>query len=219
MEVSCDLLGHLSTIQKQNAERGVAHTKSPHQKTKLKWANPKSFGFCSFVSLIIIVFIFTIGVDSRGFCLQDRLSISMFSEKFSKGCKKNYSYETNHCECLDAASWQWTLPYAVNEFLAKRNIPVPQPSYSSDFSSCKYFSFQSLKKHLKRHHFEAIDSIKKYIMDQVKQSRVSEFQHCYEEWENCLKICVVSQRNYLKVIKYRYNLFVNECFYLIILIT
>jgi len=41
-----------------------------------------------------------------------------------------------------------------------------------------------------------VENIKKAATDQLKAILVSDFQRCYEEWEQCLRRCVTSQGNY-----------------------
>ena len=91
--------------------------------------------------------------------------------------------ETSHRENLNVASDNAPSHTAlsVNEFWAKKNITlVPKPPYSPDLSSCDYFLFPILKKHLKEHIFRTIENIKKFVTEQLKEIPVSEFQHCYE---------------------------------------
>lgn len=89
--------------------------------------------------------------------------------------------------------------FSITEFLTRKNIPVvPQPPYSPDLSPCDFFLFPKLKSCLKGHHFGTIENIKKNVTDQLKDIPVSDFQHCYEEWENRMKRCVASQGNYFE---------------------
>lgn len=105
--------------------------------------------------------------------------------------KDNWMLHHDNAPCHTALS--------INEFLAKKNIPVvPQPPYSPDLSPCDFFLFPNLKRHLKGHHFGTVENIKKNVTDQLKDIPVSEFQRCYEEWENRLKRCVASQGNYFE---------------------
>jgi transposase len=73
---------------------------------------------------------------------------------------------------------------SVIEFLAKKGIPVvPQPPYSPDLSPCDLFLFPKLKFHLKWRHFGTVENTEKAVTDQLKAIPVSDYQHCYEEWE------------------------------------
>ena len=101
----------------------------------------------------------------------------------------NWMFRHNNAPCLMAIS-------AV-EFLAKKGIPVvPQPPYSSDMSPCDFCLFQKLKFHLKGLHFVMVENIEKSVTYQLKGIPVSNFQRCYEEWEQRLQRCVASQGNY-----------------------
>ncbi|EFN73732.1 hypothetical protein EAG_03061, partial [Camponotus floridanus] len=88
--------------------------------------------------------------------------------------------------------------FSITEFLARKNISVvPQPPYSPDLSSCDFILFLILKTHLKGH-FDTTENVKAAVTNQLKAIRVSEFQHCYEDWKHRLKRYVVSQRNYFE---------------------
>jgi len=88
---------------------------------------------------------------------------------------------------------------SVIEFLAKKGIPVvPQPPYSPDLSPCDFVLFPKLKFHLKGHHFWTVENIEKAVTDQLKAIPASDYQRCYEEWEQRLRRCVASQGNYFE---------------------
>jgi len=101
----------------------------------------------------------------------------------------NWMFYRDNVPCHTAIS--------VIEFLAKKGIlVVPQPPYSHDLSPCDYFLFPKLKFHLKGRHFGTVENIEKAVTDQLKAIRVSDYQRCYEEWEQRLRRCVASQGNY-----------------------
>ena len=87
----------------------------------------------------------------------------------------------------------------VIKFLAKNSIPaVPQPPYSPDLSLCDFVLFPKLKFYIKGRYFGIVQNIEKAVTDKLKAIPVSDFQRCYEEWEQRLQRCVVSQRNYFE---------------------
>ena len=43
-----------------------------------------------------------------------------------------------------------------------------------------------------------VENIEKAVTDQLKAIPVSDFQRCYEEWEQRLRRSVASQENYLE---------------------
>jgi len=43
-----------------------------------------------------------------------------------------------------------------------------------------------------------VENIEKTVTDQLKAIPVSDYQRCYEEWEQCLRGCVASQWNYFE---------------------
>ena len=104
--------------------------------------------------------------------------------------KNNWMLHHDNAPCHMAIS--------VIECLAKQCIPVvPQPPYSPDLSPCDFFLFPKLKFYLKGRHFGTVENIEKAVTDQLKAILVSDYQHCYEEWE-CLRRCVASQGNYFE---------------------
>ena len=58
--------------------------------------------------------------------------------------------------------------------------------------------FPKLKFHLKGRHFGTVENIEKVVTDQLKAIPVSDYQLCYEDWEQSLRRCVASQGNYLE---------------------
>jgi len=88
---------------------------------------------------------------------------------------------------------------SVIECLAKKEIPVvPQPPYSPDLSPCDFFLLTKLKFYLKGRHFRKVENIKKAVTDKLKAIPVSDFQRCYEEWEQRPRRYVASQGNYFE---------------------
>ena len=43
-----------------------------------------------------------------------------------------------------------------------------------------------------------VENIEKALTDQLKAIPVSDYQRCYEEWEQRLRRCVASQGNYFE---------------------
>ena len=81
----------------------------------------------------------------------------------------------------------------------RKNIPVvPQYPYSPDLSPCDFFLFPRLKHHLKGRHFGTLDNIQKRITGELKGIPAEAFQHCYEQWKQRLRRCVVAQGNYFE---------------------
>jgi len=79
-------------------------------------------------------------------------------------------------------------------FWQKKSIPVvPQPPYSPDLSPCDFFLFPWLKNHLKGRHFGTLDNVQKIVTNELEA-----FQHCYEQWKQCLHRCVAAQGNYFE---------------------
>jgi len=88
---------------------------------------------------------------------------------------------------------------SINEFLAEKSVPVvPQPPYSPDLSPCDFFLFPRLKNHLKGCHFGTLDNIQNSVTGELKAIPAEAFQHCYEQWKQCLCRCVAAQGNYFE---------------------
>ena len=103
----------------------------------------------------------------------------------------NWMLHHNNAPCHMAIS--------VIEFLTKKGIPVvPHTPYSPDLSPCDFFLFPKLKFYLKGRHFEKVENTEKAVIDQPKAIPVSDFQRCYDEWEQRLRRCVASQGNYFE---------------------
>jgi hypothetical protein len=88
---------------------------------------------------------------------------------------------------------------SINDFLAEKSMPVvPQPPFSPDLSPCDFFLFPRLKNHLKGRHIGTFDNIQKSVTDELKGIPAEAFQHCYEQWKQRLRRCVVAQGNYFE---------------------
>jgi len=86
---------------------------------------------------------------------------------------------------------------SINEFLAEKSIPVvPQPPPIRQICPCDFFLFPRLKNNLKVRHFGTLDNIQKIVTDKLKGIPAEAFQHCYEQWKQCLRQCVAAQGNY-----------------------
>jgi len=84
-------------------------------------------------------------------------------------------------------------------FWQEKGIPVvPQPPYSPDHSPRDFFLFPRLKNHLKGRHFGTSDNIQKRVTDELKGIPAEAFQHCYEQWKQCLRRYVAGQGNYFE---------------------
>ena len=71
---------------------------------------------------------------------------------------------------------------SIQEFLAKKNIPVlPHPPYSPDLAPCDFYLFPKLKLKLKGHHFGMMENIQK--TDELHTLMENDFQYCYDQWK------------------------------------
>jgi hypothetical protein len=63
----------------------------------------------------------------------------------------------------------------VQQFLAKRNIPVIQPSYSLDLAWNDFCLFPTLK----------MEDIKLNVMAELQKIPNEAFCHCFQQWQDC----------------------------------
>jgi hypothetical protein len=94
---------------------------------------------------------------------------------------------------------------SVNDVLPKNCIlVVPQPPQSSDLRPCDFFFFPKLKFHLKGH-LGTVDNIQKIVTYQLRALTHGDFQHCYQEWKQCLRRVWLPKRTTLKEISLIYR--------------
>jgi len=70
--------------------------------------------------------------------------------------------------------------------------------YSPDLSPCDFVLFLRLKNYFKVRHFGALDNIQKSVTDELKGILAEVFLNCYEQWKQCLRLCVAAQGNYFE---------------------
>jgi len=85
---------------------------------------------------------------------------------------------------------------SVNKFLTKKGIPVVlQPPYLPDLSLYDFFLLPRLKFDPKGCHLGTVNNIQKVVTEQLRALPHEDFQHCYQEMDQCLWRCVASQVN------------------------
>ena len=78
-----------------------------------------------------------------------------------------------------------------------------------------------LQNEVEGRHFGTVENIEKAVTDQLKAIPVSDYQHCYEDWEQRLQRCVASQGNYFEgdkldlYFKSNYRVIFNQSHYFI----
>ena len=166
--------------------------KSPHEK-KTRMSKSK-------IETIIICFFDSHGVVHKDFVPQGQtVNKQYFREALERLRKKVHRVRPEITDTWmlhhDNTPCHTVIP--MNEFLPKKGISrVPQPPYSPDLSPCDFFLLPELKFHPKGRHFGTVDNIQKVVTDQLSALPHEDFQHCYREWEQRLRRCVASQRNY-----------------------
>ncbi|KAE9537933.1 hypothetical protein AGLY_005905 [Aphis glycines] len=88
---------------------------------------------------------------------------------------------------------------SIREFLADKQIPVvPHPPYSPDLALCDFFLFPKIKTDLKGQRLDDIETIKKNAVDQLKQLKIENFQHCFKKWQERWDKCITSGGDYFE---------------------
>jgi hypothetical protein len=91
----------------------------------------------------------------------------------------------------------------INQSLSDKSISVVSHSpYLPDLSPVDIFLFSCIKNHVKGLHFGSLYNIQMGVIDELNGIPAEAFQHCYEQWKQCLGRCVAAQGNYFE----RYNL-------------
>ena len=88
---------------------------------------------------------------------------------------------------------------SIQEFLAKKNIPVlSHPPNSPDLAPCDFYLFPKLKSKLKGHHFRTTEIIQKIVTDELHALTENDLWNCYDQWKKCWNHCVTSKGHTLK---------------------
>jgi len=88
---------------------------------------------------------------------------------------------------------------SIQEFLAKKNIPVlPHPPCSQNLATCGLYLFPKLKSKLKGHNFRTMENIQKIVTYELHTLMENVFQYCYDQWKKHRNNCVNSQGSYFE---------------------
>jgi len=115
--------------------------------------------------------------------------------------EKGGTFPTRHWTHLDAAPRQRLMSHSSLHqwiFGRKKHSCGFSAPYLPDLSPFDLFLFPRLKNHLKGHHFGTLDNISKSVTNELKGIAAEAFQHCYEQWKQCLHHCVAAQGNYFE---------------------
>ena len=89
--------------------------------------------------------------------------------------------------------------HLIQAFLAKHNIPVVrQGPYSPHVAPCDFWLFPKLKMPLKGTRFESREDIMRNAMEQLLTIPKTEFQKCFQQWQEHWQKCVHSQGAYFE---------------------
>jgi len=141
-------------------------------------------------------------VVHKEFVTQGQTVNKQYCREILERLRKSTSCPARDCRHLNAAPQQRSLSdchLSERIFDQKEYSSSSQPPYSPDLSQCDFFFFPKLKFHLKDRHFGTVDNIQKFVTEQLRALPHEEFQHCYREWDQCLRQCVASQENYFDV--------------------
>ena len=87
---------------------------------------------------------------------------------------------------------------SIQEFLAKKNIPVlPQPLYSPDLAPCDFYLFLNWNRSW-RVIISGRWKTQKIVTDERNTLTENDFQYCYDQWEKRWNHCVTSQGSYFE---------------------
>ena len=139
------------------------------------------------------------GVRPQRICATRTKCQSKFlSENPWKTQENSGTCATRHCTHVDAAPRQRPMSHgSLHQRIFGRQ------KYSCDSSASLFAGSQSLwllfiprlKSHLKGRHFGTLDNTQKSVTDELKGIPAEAFQHCYEQWKQCLRRCVAAQGN------------------------
>ncbi|XP_026814323.1 protein GVQW3-like [Rhopalosiphum maidis] len=87
-----------------------------------------------------------------------------------------------------------------------KSVTSPRPKkarqlylpYSPDLAPYDFFLFPKIKTDLKGQRFDDIETIKKNAVDQLKQLKVEDFQHCFKKWQERRNKCITSGDEYFE---------------------
>jgi len=87
----------------------------------------------------------------------------------------------------------------MHEFLAHNSIiALPQPPYSPNLAPCDFFLFPTMKLQLKGHRFDTVEEIQRELQNVLGRLREQDFQHVFQQWQQCWDRCVATQGDYFE---------------------
>ena len=178
--------GFWSTTPRQNIKVRSGTLQTSPVPRKRECANPKS-NRRSF-------FFYTVGIVHKEFLPPEQTVNQTFYREVLEilrkrvarvrpGIARTWMLHHDNAPCHTAVS--------INEFWQKK-------AFLWFLSPCDFFLFPWLKNHLKGRHFGTFDNIQKSITDELKGIPAEPFEHCYEQWKQCLRRCIAAQRNYFE---------------------
>jgi hypothetical protein len=86
---------------------------------------------------------------------------------------------------------------SVKQFLVSNNTAVlAHPPYLPDLAPCDFFLFPKIKSMLKEANFVSTDEVKAKTMKLLNCFRENNLQHCFEQWQHCMQLCLNSEGDY-----------------------
>jgi len=125
------------------------------------------------------------GSSTRNLCHKDKLSIKLFIGKPLKDSGKGWHVCNQALYALGCCTT--TTPHVTRQ--------SPSMNFWQKKAFLWFFLFPRLKNHLTGRHFGTLDNIQKSVTDELKGIPAETFQHCYEQWKQCLRRCVAAQGN------------------------
>jgi hypothetical protein len=87
----------------------------------------------------------------------------------------------------------------VKQLLANKNITVlHHPPYSPDLAPCNFYFFPKIKSVLKGTCFVLVENVKAKTTEILNSLIEHDLQNCFEHWQHCMQLCVISEGNYFE---------------------
>jgi transposase len=87
----------------------------------------------------------------------------------------------------------------TREFLAHNSIiTLPHPPYSPDLAPYDFFLFPKMKLQLKGRCFDRLEEIQQESQKVLGTLREQDFQHAFQQWQQCWNRCVDAQGDYFE---------------------
>jgi len=73
---------------------------------------------------------------------------------------------------------------------------LAHPPYLLDLAPCDFFLFPKLKSTLIGANFLSVEEVKAKTIKLLNSLRENNLQHCFEQWQHCMQLCLNSEGNH-----------------------